>query len=79
MMNNLIHVAIAEAKAAAKLETTLKGRLEAAMRATRNHWLVTDDDSRFQAAVAAAYELSDDSDRTRIERELSVLRCDARG
>ena len=74
-MNNAVLAIVAtEAKQAAQKETTLEGRLRAAMNAVKDHWMVTDDDVRFQGAVAGAHMLSDDSDKKRIEFELRFLR-----
>lgn len=76
-MNNMdprLMIAITEAESAAKKEKTLIGRLKAAMRATKDHWMLTDEDGRFRAAVGAAMLLSDEETQGRIKRELTVLK-----
>lgn len=67
-------IALTEAESAAKGETTLIGRLKAAMRATKNHWMLTDEDGRFRAAVGAVLLLSDEETQERIKKELTILR-----
>lgn len=67
-------IAFIEAKEAAKNESTLEGRLKAAMNATKDHWVLTDEDGRFRAAVGAALLLSDDDDQERITKEMAQLR-----
>jgi hypothetical protein len=52
-----IAIAVAEAEDAIQtLEADLAGMVRAAMRATYEHWLVTDEDDQFLAAVAAVME-----------------------
>ena len=72
-MDAISQIAVIEAKSAASGVSGLENRLLAAMRATRNHWLLTDDNRRFNAAVAAVSLLSDDGDRRRILQEAKGL------
>jgi hypothetical protein len=72
-MGNVLLIAAAEARLAAESETTLEGRVRAAMKATVNHWMAVDEDSRFKAAVAAAIELSAGDERDLLEREMRAL------
>jgi hypothetical protein len=67
-------VAITEAEAVARGETTLEGQLRVAMDTTKDHWLITDDYGRFQAAVGAVLLLSGDKDKERIIKEMRHLR-----
>ena len=76
---NIVLIAAAEAKEAAAGETTLAGRLRAAMASTAQAWLTTDDDERFQAALVAAIELSPEEDRAQILKEHSMLKALASG
>lgn len=74
-MNDAVFmIAVTEAKAAAKNETTLEGRLEAAMNATKDHWLLTDEDGRFRAAKGAVLLLGEAEDKERIKFEIKQLR-----
>ena len=74
MNDNILMIAVTEAKAAAENETTLEGRLRAAMAATKDHWMVTGEDDRFRSAVAGALLLSNEDDKDRIKREMDQLR-----
>lgn len=72
---NPIHFAlvVTTSKHAAEKETTLEGRIVAAMRDARSHFMVTDEETRFAGAVGAVYELSNDEDKARIAAELAAL------
>lgn len=69
-----ISIAATKARQAAEKETTLEGRIRAAMKATRQHWMATEEDDQFKAAVAAIYELSDEPTRSKILKEMEALR-----
>lgn len=73
-MDNLILIAVVEARDFAETAPTLEGRLRAAMSVTRHHWIVTDEDSRFRAAIAAVILLSSEEDKSRILAEVEQLR-----
>ena len=73
-MDARLMIAMTEAKIAAEGEESLTGRLKAAMRATKNHWMLTNEDGRFRAAVGAVLLLSDEETQERIKKELTVLK-----
>ncbi len=74
MNDTVFMIAVTEAKQAAKDQKTLEERLIAAMKATKDHWMLTDEDGRFRAAVGAVLLLSEAEDRGRIESEIKQLR-----
>jgi len=58
-------IAVTEASEAAKEKFTLVAKVKAAMEVTKNHWMLTDEDLRFKAAIAGAIDASssqEDSD-----------------
>ena len=75
---NLVAIAAVEAKSAAENlpEEDVKGRLRAAMEATREHWLVTNESQRFVSAVAGVMQLypEDSPVRQQLKDELDALR-----
>jgi hypothetical protein len=75
-MSHTLLIAISETKAnlADKKFERVDDLLRAAMKATRNHWLVTTEDERFRAAVGAAMLLASDTDKERIRREIETLK-----
>jgi hypothetical protein len=75
MNDGVLTIAVTEAKAAAENETTLEGRLTAAMKATKNHWMATDEDTQFRAAIGAVLLLSEDEDKARLEEEVSQIKA----
>lgn len=62
-----------EAREACKGEPDLIERIRKAMKAVRNHWMVTDETQQFRAAVAAAILESTGEERERIERSAKEL------
>ena len=74
MNDGVLAIAVTEAKAAAEGETTLEGRLTKAMEATKDHWMATDEDTQFRAAIGAVLLLSEDEDKARLEEEISQLK-----
>lgn len=74
-MNEIVLIAAVEAETAAKAaeDTTLEGRLRAAMQATANHWMATNEDDQFLAACEGTARVVDDEDRERIEASLRLL------
>ena len=74
MNQNMIAIAATNAKVEAEVGTTLDERLWLAMKCTSNHWMVTDEESQFMAAVTAVHGLSDAGDKARIEDELKSMR-----
>ncbi len=74
-MNDAVFmIVITEAKEKAKNKKTLEEKLIAAMNATKDHWMLTDEDGRFRAAVGAVLLLSDEEDKKRIESEIKQIR-----
>ena len=70
----VLMIAVTEAKRAAEKETTLEGRLKVAMNATKDHWMVTDAEEQFRAAIGAVLLLSEGEDKDRIMLEMKQLR-----
>ena len=73
--NNLLMLAATEANEAAKSKKTIEAKLEAAMNVTKDYWAFTDDDMRFQAAVAGALISASDEDKQCVKEEMDALRC----
>jgi hypothetical protein len=70
-MDNLILIAAVDAEHAAKgTQGSLEDRLHAAMQATATHWMVTDEDSQFKAAVLGCRRTCDEDETERIDAEL---------
>lgn len=78
-MDNTDLIAITEAESAAKGKETLEERLEAAMNATKDHWLLTDEDRRFMAAVGGVLLVSNEEEQERIKSEVSILKTISAG
>jgi len=72
---NLLLMAATEADAAAKGKKTIEAKLETAMKVMVNYWAFTDDDLRFQSAVAGALMSASDEDKQRVKEEMDALRC----
>lgn len=66
-------IATSEARNACAGEADIQKRIEKAMKATRNHWMETNEQNQFKAAVAAAMLESDDADKDRIKRSFDAL------
>ncbi len=78
-MNNCLLIAANEAGVAAQGKATLEEQLEAAMQATKEHWLVTDREERFKAAVAGVLSVCTPEDRIKIENALDILKVISHG
>lgn len=74
MDNPALMIAIIEAKSAAKDERTLEKKLKASMNVTKNHWMLTNEDDRFRAAIGAVLLLSNEVDKERIVKEMEQLK-----
>jgi hypothetical protein len=74
MGDTALLLAVTEAREVCKGKKTLRSRLLAAMKATKNHWLVTDDNTRLQAAVAATMMESEEDDKERLKEEWDALK-----
>lgn len=71
----MIAIAATEARDAIKEPKDLEDRIRQAMRATVDHWMCTNEQDRFAAALAAALELTTDPDeKERFEATLELLR-----
>lgn len=67
-------IAVTDAEHAAKRENGLIAKVVMAMKETYNHWLLTDDDERFKAAVAGAIMACDnENDREHLKDEMKSL------
>ena len=74
-MNDIgLQIATTEAREACKGKKSLHGRMIAAMKTTKNHWMVTNEDEQLQAAVCATMLESNEDDRKVIEDEWKALR-----
>jgi hypothetical protein len=75
MASNVVLIAAQEAEEAARnaSDTSLEGRLRAAMSCTVNHWLATNEDDQFMAACEGTARVVDDEERERIENSLRLL------
>lgn len=71
-----MYVAIHEARAAADQENgDFAAKITAAMRATKNHWMVTDQDKQFRSAIGGLllYYPPDSEEHKRLQHELHQL------
>jgi len=73
-MNNSVMIAVVEAREACRGKKRLRDRLLAAMKKTKNHWLVTNEDERLQAAICAATLESNEDDAKAIKDEWDALK-----
>lgn len=62
-----------EAKSAGEGIDNIEDRLLACMKASVNHWMAVNEDDQFRGAVTAAYDLSNDDEKRRIEGTMKVL------
>ena len=72
-MDNVLLIAMTEAHGAADEADTLEAKVRAAMLCTKDHWLITNEDGRFRAAVGGAMLSADEDDKRRLEAEMRVL------
>lgn len=73
-MNDVVaSICAMEGREACKGEPDLMKRIQKAMKACRNHWMVTDETQQFRAAIAAAILESSGEERERIERSAKEL------
>lgn len=77
MNDTVLMIAVSETKARmeGKEYPSLEAKLEAAMELTKDHWMVTDEDGRFKAAIGAVLVTSNDEEKERIEQELSAIKA----
>lgn len=76
MNDAALMIAVTEAGHAIKGKSfpTLEAKLEAAMEATKDHWMLTDEDGRFRAAIGAVLCDCTPDEKERIESEMLALR-----
>lgn len=67
-------IAAAEARHVVKVEDALEDRLKATMKATRGHWMATDEDDQLYAAIGAVYALASEEEKKQITNELEHLK-----
>lgn len=73
-MNNIVMIAAVEAESAAqKAGPSVEEKVKAAMKATRSHWLATDENDRFVAAVEGAARCVSEEDLERIQFSMRML------
>lgn len=75
-MNNCIAIAIAEIKTYIEeaKEKPLVERLKIAMKQAQQHWLVVDENERFQAAIASVFVLATEEEKHQLTKEINVLK-----
>ena len=67
-------IAITEASEAAKGKLALITKVRSAMEVTCNHWMLTDEDLRFKAAIAGAITACDsDQEKEILVKEMKAL------
>ena len=67
-------IAVTEAREACKGKKSLPKRVIVAMEATKHHWLVTDENKRFQAAIAGVLLECSEKEKERVVEEMNALR-----
>lgn len=72
-MDNSMCIAVTEAREACKGKKSLPKRVRSAMEATKHHWLVTDENKRFQAAIAGLLVECSEEERERVAKEMKAL------
>ena len=66
-------ITIAEARQACKGKKSLPQRVKTAMGAVKHHWLVTDDNKRFQSAIGAVLLECNEKEQERVMMEMKAL------
>ena len=72
-MDNVMLIAVAEARDACKGEPDIKERFRRAARTTADHWMLTGYEPRFKAALAAAMMESNETDKERFQAEFDGM------
>lgn len=67
-------IAAAEARHAVVATDSLENRFKAAMRATRGHWMATDENDQLYGAIGAVYATATEEEKLRITDELEHLK-----
>lgn len=68
-------IGITEAQNAADEHNKLEDKIDAAMNATINHWMILDEDKQFRAAVGGLILSVDEEIRERIKKEMESIRA----
>lgn len=74
--DNLIAIAMVEPTSALEQladDAPLADRFRCAFKAVQRHWMVTDPEKQYRAAVGAVYTLASEDERERIEAEMQSL------
>ena len=66
-------IVAAEARSACSGEPNITKRIKKAMRASRGHWMATNETDQFRGAIAAAILESEGAEKDRIERSAKKL------
>jgi hypothetical protein len=68
-------IAAMEARSALRGKTfpTLEDKIKAAMRVTKDHWMETDENNQFLAAIEAVFPECSPEDQAKIKDEISML------
>ncbi len=66
-------IAVHEARSACKGEPDITKRIQKAMKVCKDHWMETNQDNQFRAALAAAIMESDEPEKDRISRSSHAL------
>lgn len=69
-----IVIAATEAQHKCGVEPNLERRIEKCMQAVQNSWMLTDEESKFRAAILAALQLSNDDEKEKIREALEPLK-----
>ncbi len=73
-LDGVLMLGITEAKTAADQCEDLDQKIDAAMKATNNHWMILDEDKQFRAAVGGLILSVNEETQTRIKEEMASLR-----
>jgi hypothetical protein len=73
----MIAIVMTEARAAAENEETFEGKLRAAMKSAAHHWMVLDEPTQQQGALAAVLDLvgPESDEGRRIQHEMKIHRA----
>lgn len=73
-MTGQLELLVALEKGSAADEANIIERIRKAMKATKDHWMITDEDLQFRAALGIAMVNSDETDKARIVRSFQPLK-----
>lgn len=75
MTDVVLYLTTTDAREACKNEADLTERIKKAMRCTASHYMATDEDLCFRAALAGALMESPDEDKARLIRSVGAIRA----